>query len=62
MNLAHLSPLFVCYSIFAYGFDFAEIFAFAKNSAVSLTQRIFLYDTAESELFFIMTSGIFQWY
>ena len=35
--LTHLDPLFRCLCFCAYGFDFAEIlFAYAKNSAVSL--------------------------
>ena len=35
--LTHLDPFFTCWSIFAYGLDFAEKFANAKNSAVTLT-------------------------
>ena len=34
--LTHLDPLFRCLCFCAYGFDFAEIFAYVKNSAVSL--------------------------
>ena len=37
MILTHLGLLVKCWSIFAYGLDFTEIFAYAKNSAVSLT-------------------------
>ena len=35
--IVHLGPLFVCWSIFAYGFDFAVIFACAKISTMSST-------------------------
>ena len=38
MILSHLCLLFVCWSIFAYGLEFAEIFACSTNSAVSMTQ------------------------
>ena len=37
--LPHLGSLFRCYSIFAYGFDFLEIFSYVNNSAVSLTPQ-----------------------
>ena len=35
--LTHLVTLVICWTIFAYGFNSAEIFACAKNSAVSVT-------------------------
>ena len=36
MSLTFLGPLFTCLINFAYGFDFAEILAYGKTSAVSI--------------------------
>ena len=41
MTFTHLAPLFICISIFASGFDFAEIFAGTKMSVVKKTLQSF---------------------
>ena len=53
-------PLFIFWSIFAYDLEFAEIFACAKNSTVSMTPRsFFVRHRVTVKLVFIMTSGSF---
>ena len=46
-------------NIFAYLFDFAEIFAYLKNSALSMTPHNFFCMTALGQSCFLLTSGSF---
>ena len=56
MTFTHLAPLFICKSIFASGFDFAEIFAGTKMSAGVLTAHSFLWLCGIKQIYF-RTSG-----
>ena len=62
MILSHLCLLFVCWSIFAYGLEFAEIFACATNSAVSMTQWSQIWCILYEYLRFNSQLTVFSWF